>query len=1064
MSSLPGRWRDHRTQCQRLTLAGALLAFAACRSATGDSGTAQRTIDELIAERYTAGRFAQQTAWQRCVPTDTTGLIPRARCGEPLAPGTKQFRRIAELGPELQRSAGRESAPVHLRAEALDELRTATSAIPIKRAIAALERARGLAPHDAKILNDLAVAYLELGQNDQRLESMLRALDAIEQANERDSTAAAMLFNRALILERLYMTASAAHAWSRYLAVEHNAQWRREGDEHLKRLTSRTVGPEWSDLRNPSPEHGGVRASQIASLVERAPQNARDSAFAFLRDWGEAVRSGRRASADTLLGIVRETSRALDSLGFDRSLSLAVEAIEVHASDAASMAAMATAHIDLADGSAFQLRGSLDSALICLTRADSIFRRVGSPAARWTAYWLAATDVEKRRVDEADQILARVLSESTPQEPALRGKAVWSLGVSQLRRGNYEGAIRLYRAARDTLARAREPENNAAISYVLSEALDMAGQSSPGRYEAYTGLKLLAPFRKSNSLNNHVTNVAAFARREGLRYAAVAIMQEVLDVAPGVGRPQVMAWAHRANAREHMMLGQLGNAREALDSASRWIDSIPAGEIHDRVRGDVALVSAQLTRREDPRGARSTLTDVVTEFAKSARNHLAEALYEKSIADTAAGDYSSARQALDSAIRVVDRQSRSFSTAEVRATFSETVENLFDGMIDLQLAAHHGDSAFAYLERGRQAVWSGGTPRAGASASAPTPELDRIRALLPSDMLLVEYAVLPTHVVIWTASKDRWSSHVDEIPRDTIAALVDQAINETMSGSAESANASARLYDRLIRGLSIDPRTIKKLVIIPDRELARLPFAALRDTTHRAYLVERFELRTSPSAAFLMAALDRRGRRSVVGHALVVGDPTLDASGARLPTLAGALREAQQVADAYPSHHLLTRGAARRDSVLALLPTSSVFHFAGHAIINSDQPELSYLALASTGGGTVDDGILRAREIGTLLPSNLQLAVLSACSTLNPRPSHTGAIAGLAYSFLRAGVPATISTLWDVSDEAVASLLVDFHRRLVGGTPAAEALRSAQLAAMSQSTPRAWAAFIYTGP
>jgi CHAT domain-containing protein len=243
-----------------------------------------------------------------------------------------------------------------------------------------------------------------------------------------------------------------------------------------------------------------------------------------------------------------------------------------------------------------------------------------------------------------------------------------------------------------------------------------------------------------------------------------------------------------------------------------------------------------------------------------------------------------------------------------------------------------------------------------------------------------------------------------------------------------------------------------------------LPFVALRDTAEGAYLLERFEVRTAPSAAFLMAAFGRHDKPSTAGQALVVGNPLLDTSSARLPPLPGSLREAQGVANAYRAHRLLTGQEARRDSVLALLTTSSVFHFAGHAIINSDQPELSYLALASTGSGGADDGILRAREIGNLRPSNLQLVVLSACSTLNPRPSHTGAIAGLAYSFLRAGVPATVSTLWDVSDEAVVELLVDFHHRLVEGVPAAEALRSAQRAAMKRSAPRAWAAFIYTGP
>jgi CHAT domain-containing protein len=88
---------------------------------------------------------------------------------------------------------------------------------------------------------------------------------------------------------------------------------------------------------------------------------------------------------------------------------------------------------------------------------------------------------------------------------------------------------------------------------------------------------------------------------------------------------------------------------------------------------------------------------------------------------------------------------------------------------------------------------------------------------------------------------------------------------------------------------------------------------------------------------------------------------------------------------------------------------------------------------------------------------------------MSPRATHAGAPAGLAYSFLRAGAPATVSTLWDVSDQTTTDLLVEFHRLAAAGIPRAEALRRAQVAALrsnhpAKSAPVAWAAFIYTGP
>jgi CHAT domain-containing protein len=208
------------------------------------------------------------------------------------------------------------------------------------------------------------------------------------------------------------------------------------------------------------------------------------------------------------------------------------------------------------------------------------------------------------------------------------------------------------------------------------------------------------------------------------------------------------------------------------------------------------------------------------------------------------------------------------------------------------------------------------------------------------------------------------------------------------------------------------------------------------------------------------------GRLAVKPSALVIGNPALDTTAVlRLPDLPGSRREAQQVARLYGGARLLMGADARRREVLDLIPDYSVFHFAGHAVFNNEQPELSYLALAPDAPEA--SGILYAGEIGKLRLSNVDVVVLSACSTLSPRTSRVGVTAGLAYSFLGAGAPATISTLWDVSDQTTSELMVEFHRQMSNGVPAAEALRRAQLVAIRSKGLNglgAWAAFIYTGP
>ncbi|HYR10818.1 MAG TPA: CHAT domain-containing protein, partial [Longimicrobium sp.] len=309
--------------------------------------------------------------------------------------------------------------------------------------------------------------------------------------------------------------------------------------------------------------------------------------------------------------------------------------------------------------------------------------------------------------------------------------------------------------------------------------------------------------------------------------------------------------------------------------------------------------------------------------------------------------------------------------------------------------------------------------------------------------------------------------HVVPVPRDTVAALAARFAGEVGQVDARPDDARARLYDVLMRPLAGEMAGASALAIVPDRELNQVPFAALRSSAGGRYLVQDHEVRTVPSAAFFTAAAASGSGPHDGGAALVVGNPTLDARAARqLPPLPGAAREAESVARLYGRHSLRTGASAGRAEVVEQLREHSIFHFAGHAVFNSEQPELSYLALAPGAG---NEGTLHAWEIGRMRLSNVRAVILSACSTLGPRASRGGPTAGLAYSFLRAGAPATVSTLWDVTDDATTELLVEFHRRFSAGATASAALRQAQLRALESPraelrAPRAWAAFIYTGP
>lgn len=1047
----------------RLLAAGALVPFLATCDAPR-----LRTLERLLlADRFTVGRLSGQSAWHPCrVVSDSTALVPRTACAPLPEPRTGRRRELQDVGDEISAFGGTDG----LRLGALERMRWPDeSGAPLDAAVARLEEAHRAAPDDPAILNDLAVAYLEVGARDQALLPMLRALDAVESSVALDSLQPAALFNRALIRQRLYLVAGAGDAWARYLEVEKNPRWREEARAHAREAARMVDTLSWDPLVKAPPAliDEAIRA-EIVARVRQSPQKAREFGFPLLGAWGAAVRDGDSERAARLLALAREIGAAQEALGVDRSVALAVRAID--RAGERERQALVEGHVALAEGVSLYETAREREAVLYLEDAEKLLGSGRSAMVRWASFYRAAAAVNDVDYSEGDRRLRRLSSEATPDEPALMGKTIWAIGLSQLRRGGYDTGYRQYLDAMPYIVSAREAENTGAVRTLISEALVLSGRPEEGAVEAHHALRLLSPFRRSTFNNNHLAVVSSYARAAGLRYAALAITDEQVAVSRGIDRPTTRALALTARVRENMAVGRVNAARADLEEAQRWAARIGPGRGGDRVRARVDLILGQVTRELDPRRALPILTAAVgtyTEFG--ADFYLPTALYEAALAAHATGDRAKAQEYVRRAIDYIEGQQRSFRKVDDRVTFYEFVENVFDLAIELELEAGLPASAFQVLERGRIHPWRAenlGTP----DSLRDTPvTLDSVTASLPLGMLLVQYALLRDRVVIWTASRQGARHYTVPVPRDTVAALVDELVREAGEEHERAGGSRARLFDLLLRPLAAELKGVRALAIVPDRELSRVPFVLLRDRAAGLYVVEGLQVRTVPSATFFLASLSLpRSAVSPDSHMLAVGNPALNPDSAGpLSELRHAALEARQVAAVYRDGALLSGPDARRGHVLNLLSDLSVFHFAGHAAFDGDRPGNSFLALAPDrpeGGG-----ILRAREIAELRLSNMDVVVLSACSSLTPRDSRTGTVAGLAHGFLRAGVPATVTTLWDVYDDAPGDLMVRFHRFLASGTEPAEALRLAQVEALRSTrpelrSPKAWAAFIYTGP
>lgn len=1009
-------------------------------------------------DRSTDGRLFRSERWKACSVTDSSGVVPRVKCGLPASAGSSQFVRLAASERAARERLESDSSPGALRAMAYIDLRW-RDAVPVglDRAIALLEIARAASPSDVATLNDVAVAYLEQGERDQQLKPMLQALDAIQQAAEHDSVSPQILFNRALILERLYLVESAERAWRQAVKQEPDSEWRREMDAHVASLTAAIDVTAWpTDASLDSLAAGSPRRAWVLARIRASPGRARDLAFTLLGAWGATT--GRTAietpAERDQLSLVRSIADTLAAMGADASVSLALSAVDESRQSPARLRTLGDAHAAFSTGLSLFFHAKYAAAMDTLRRAERGMRSAGSPTARWALSYWAAAAAGLNKFEVATKAFRNTMAEASTNQPALVGKNYSGLGVVAGRRGRYEIANELHRHAVEYVERAQEPENWAALSYYIAENLDLSGQLPAGRREAFRGLRLLSPYRTSSFLSNHLFTVAAAARADHLRRAAAAIMEEHLRVARRLGRPDGLAFGLCTYARDLDDLGHAAAAQRALDEAAAATGELQ-GDIADRHTAAIEFIRARIIRPDDPSGAQRMFARVVDAYRRLRVELLMpETLYESAVSARAAGDSAAARRDLDDAIRRIEHQRLTFGTAETRAALDETAEEIYDAMIELELSAKRPASAFGYLERERNNGW------------LPTRSLATVGHRLPADVALVEYAVLPHSLAIWTASNHGVGSRLIEVGRDSIATLVASFRREAEVSHVAGTSVRASLFDILLRPVLSELTGFQTIAVVPDRELARIPFAALWDRDAQRYAIEQFAILTEQSAGFLLAA--RAGHRRDVADArvLVIGNPALDSADARtLTPLPGAEREAALVSATYRNATSLTGAAASRSAVTKALRHSSVVHFAGHTVFNPDQPELSYLALASDDSTT---GVVRAREIGAMSLSNLQLVVLSSCTSLAARPTRAGALAGLAYSFLRAGAPATVSTVFDVNDEQTTPLLARFHRHYADGMPGVESLRQAQLETLrlangSRRAPSEWAGFVYSG-
>jgi len=355
---------------------------------------------------------------------------------------------------------------------------------------------------------------------------------------------------------------------------------------------------------------------------------------------------------------------------------------------------------------------------------------------------------------------------------------------------------------------------------------------------------------------------------------------------------------------------------------------------------------------------------------------------------------------------------------------------------------------------------------APAPLAQPFSSLPEVRAALAPDEALLSFQVAPWKDWTGAFGGGSWLTvvtqgtppHAYHLPgREDLRDRVSQLLTplESDSQDLQQDRKCVDLYDQLLASaLHGLPAGVRRLIIVPDDDLHRLPWAALRAKAGEKRLAELYEISIVPSSSLLLKWRRERPKPASV-PALVIAAP-----GVGLP-LGRAREEGETIVRNLPRSRLLTGPDASEAFVKhARLSDYGILHLAAHSVIDLDNPELSAVRLSP---GKGEDGQLRFSEILGLRLDG-RLVVLSSCETASGQILRGEGPLSLARAFFQARAHAVVASLWPIEDADAEALFERFYRHLGARESVASALRAAQRELIAEGAPAArWAGFEVIG-
>jgi CHAT domain-containing protein/tetratricopeptide (TPR) repeat protein len=930
-------------------------------------------------------------------------------------------------------------------------------------AIKSLQRGLAARPDSSTLLTDMASAYFERAEATDRPVDYGNAVEALGKALSKSPDDPVALFNRALICERIFLYTQAVNDWEHYLRVDPAGEWADSARRHLDALRGKLKEHQINSSRPLLNSFELATATNSKKLQDTMDTRVEDYMNLAVRDWlpkafpsAASYGSGQnesRAALELLAKVAlekHEDSWLSDLLAHStpRSFTPAVAALSqsVQANRAGDYVAAqhsakrAARLFDVGGNVAGSLQAQVENMFAvhlshrgeeCLRDAKGLSDEIESTSYRWLQAQFRLEHAACLTVmgDYGDALRT--------VEDAIKSAQRYGYGSVYLRGLGFDsddastiGDVRTgWARARDGLAKFWSGTYDPMLGYNLYTDLDTAAEAQKQPY----------------------LQVAVW--RDAI--ALIASDQDLL----------LCAMAHSWMAKSAASAGMAELAQREFTEASRLFEAAPQNEANQNDRVEVETLLAQMEgRRGDIEHALERLRRVRPSILFLSDDYVAIRYYGVlGGLESNQGSPVEAERSLRSAVILAEQSLKSLRSDRDRSVWKEEVSESYRNLVRTKLDQGDYQTALEIWEWYKGAALRSGSPgssnegtllptEAGSrlngfdladGPSLPIPHgVEQSLATIRNETV-VSYGVFGDTFWIWVYDDRGIFATKSSISPAEIESLANQFV-EFCSNPESDANMlrkdAARLYQLLIEPIEERLSDRRTVVFEPDGALERVPMEALLDGSGK-YLLDESPTVMSPGLYFRGDTSRDRGISPGV-NSLVVSVPSPPAADAYgLLPLQDAEREAEMVVEEFRSGRLLRGNAATLEAVKRLLPGVSVFHFTGHAIVLGGAVGL---VLADT-DSTNHLRLLDAKSLEGERLDQMQLAVLSACSTDSAGQGTYATADNLGSVFLRDGVPHVVGSRWNVDSVGTAFLMQEFYSALFAGKSVSESIREAKI-------------------